>query len=131
MVVGKLLILLSSNSVYAEINDPRFFEYRSGGFSNRLMDLTFGWGKKLSPYQLEAYHQSINHAVMAADNGEKVSWYRDDASGYAVPVFTYTTGSGYCRRVHIQVIAHGLEKTIAATACYDNAQDNWRWASSK
>jgi hypothetical protein len=130
-VLGKLLILLASPPALSQINDPRFFEYRSGGFSNRLVDLTFGWGKKLSGYQLEAYHQSINHAVMAADNGETVSWYRDNASGYAVPVVTWTTGSGYCRRIHIQAIAHGVEKTMSATACYDNAHDNWKWISNK
>lgn len=131
MVLGKLLILLASGSVHAQIDNPKFFEYRSGSFTNRLVDITFGWGKRLTPYQLEAYHQSINHAVMAADNGEKVSWYRDNASGYAVPVVTWTTGSGYCRRIHIQAIAHGVEKTMVATACYDNAHDNWRWMSTK
>jgi surface antigen len=132
MVLGKSLILAISLPVSANpIDEPRFFEYRSGGFGNQLLDLTFGWNKKLDERQRDAYHQSINHAVMAADNGERVSWFRGNASGYSVPVFTWPTGSGYCRRIHIQAIAHGVEKTMTATACYDNGLDSWKWVSYK
>lgn len=114
-----------------DISNPRFFEYRSGGFSNRLMDLTFGWFKTLSDSQQEAYQQSLLIAVETAENGQRVKWYRDNASGSSTPVSTWPTGSGFCRRIHINVVAHGLEKSMSATACYDNAQDNWRWVSSK
>jgi hypothetical protein len=130
MVVGKLLTLLaiSSSSVYAnDLNEPRFFEYRSGGFTNRLVDFTFGWFKTLDRDQKESYHSAIHHAVMMAENGQRVTWYKNDASGMAVPVMTWPNGNGYCRRVHIQAIAYGVEKTMAATACYDNAHTNWRW----
>lgn len=132
MVVGKLSILLVINPVWAsDIANPRFFEYRSGGFVNNLVDFSFGWFRTLDEDQSAHYHRSLMHAVMTAENGEKVSWYKRDASGYAVPVHTWPTGSGYCRRIHIQAIAHSVEKTMSATACYDNAQDNWRWLSSK
>lgn len=131
MVVGKLLILMSFNSALASIHDPSFFEYQTGNFINRLSNITFGWFKTLDDDQLEAYHQSLYHALGYAENGEKVEWFRGDASGFTVPVMTWPTGSGYCRRLHIQAIAHGVEKTMSATACYDNAQDNWRWVSSK
>ena len=128
MVAGKLSILLATSPVMAsDLNDPKFFEYRSGGFINRLTDLSFGWFKTLDDDQKDAYHQSINHAVMMAENGQTVSWYRRDASGYAVPVTTWPNGNGYCRRIHIQAIAHGVEKTMSATACFDNAHTNWRW----
>lgn len=132
MVAGKLSILLAiSPALSADISDPRFFEYRSGNFSNNLIELTFGWFRTLDDDQKEHYYRSLMHAVMAAENGEKVSWYKRNASGYAIPVHTWPTGSGYCRRIHIQAIAHGTEKTMAATACFDNAQDNWRWVSNK
>jgi surface antigen len=132
MVVGKLLTLLvTSPALATDIAEPRFFEYRSGGFANNLVDLTFGWFKTLDDDQKEHYYRSLMHAVMAAENGEKVSWYKRDASGYAIPVHTWPIGSGYCRRIHIQAIAYSKEKTMAATACYDNAHDNWRWVSSK
>jgi surface antigen len=132
MVAGKLLTLLATSPALAnELENPRFFEYRSSGFVNQIVTLTFGWFKTLDEDQKSAYDQSLYHAVMSAENGEKVSWYRNDASGYAVPVMTWPTGSGYCRRMHIQAIAYGMEKTMTATACYDNAHDNWRWVSSK
>lgn len=132
MVAGKLLTLLVTSPALAnDLNNPRFFEYRSGNFVNQIMTLSFGWFKTLDDEQKSAYDQSLYHALMSAENGEKVSWYRNDASGYAVPVVTWPTGSGYCRRMHIQAIAYGMEKTMTATACYDNAHDNWRWVSSK
>lgn len=96
-----------------------------------MLTLSFGWFKTLDDDQKHAYDQSLYHAITSAENGQKVEWYRKNASGYAVPVMTWPTGSGYCRRIYIQAIAHGIEKTMTATACYDNAQDNWRWASSK
>ena len=128
MVVGKLSVLLATNAALAnDINEPRFFEYRAGGFINRLGDLSFGWFKTLDDDQKESYQQSLSHAVMMAENGQKVSWYKRNASGYAVPVMTWPTGSGYCRRVHIQAIAYSTEKTMTATACFENSSDNWRW----
>jgi len=132
MVVGKLSILLATSNVLAnDIHQPRFFEYKSGSFVNQLVSFSFGWFKTLDEDQKSAYDQALYHAVMSAENGQKVEWYRNNASGFAVPVVTWPTGSGYCRRLHVQAIAHGMEKTMTATACYDNAQDNWRWVSSK
>lgn len=132
MVLGKLLTLLVISPVHAsELENPRFFEYRSNGFINRLAEFSFGWFKTLTPSQKSAYDQALTHAIMTAENGQAVSWYKDDASGYAVPVVTWPTGSGYCRRMHIQAIAYGVEKTMSATACYDNSQDNWRWVGNK
>lgn len=128
MVVGKLLTLLATSpSLASDISNPRFFEYSAGGFGNNLIDLSFGWFRTLDDDQKEHYHRALMHAVMTAENGQKVSWYRRDASGYAVPVHTWPTGAGYCRRIHIQAIAYSTEKTMTATACYNNAQDNWEW----
>lgn len=128
MVVGKLSMLLAANTAQAtDINNPRFFEYRSESFVNEMVHMTFGWFKTLNVDQKSAYSQSLTHAVMFAENGQKVEWYRDLASGYAVPVLTWPTGSGYCRRIHVQAIAHNTEKTMTQTACFDNAHTNWRW----
>lgn len=128
MVVGKLLTLLAISPAHAnDVAEPRFFEYRSGSFTNRLVDISFGWFKTLDREQKEAYHQSIHHAVMMAENGQMVSWYKNDASGFSIPVMTWPNGNGYCRRIHIQTIAYGMEKIQSATACFDNAHTNWRW----
>ena len=132
MVVGKLLILLTSTSAFADdISNPKFFEQRSGGFVNRLADLSFGWFKTLDNEQKAAYNQSITHAVMMAENGQKVTWYVNDASGVAVPVMTWPNGRGYCRRIHIQAIAYNVEKTMSATACFENASNTWQWYNDK
>ena len=133
MVVGKSLILLavSLSAGAVEAQNPHFFEYRNGGFTNRLVDISFGWFKTLDGEQKEAYDSSINHAVMYADNGQRVQWYQGNASGYSVPVMTWPNGNGYCRRLHIQAIAYGVEKTMSATACFDDINNTWRWFNDK
>ncbi len=132
MVAGKLLILVSGSLAYADtLDNPRFYSYSGTSFVNRIADVSFGWFKKLDAEQLAEYNQALTHAVMYSENGEKVTWYRKDASGYAVPVHTWPTGSGYCRRVHVQTIAFNQQKTKTATACFSNANDTWQWVSDK
>lgn len=126
MVVGKLLMLLAASPVYA-VQDPKFFDYKSSTVIGRFLDMSFGWFKTLDEEQKSAYHQSIVHALMYAENGQAVTWYKNDASGVSVPVMTWPTGSGYCRRLHIQAIAHGVQKDLSTTACFDNAHSNWTW----
>ncbi len=129
MAVGKLLILAGiSSSVYAsDIYNPRFFDYRGGPMINELINVSFGWFKTLDVEQKDTHAQAITHAVMFAENGQSVEWYKNDASGFAVPVITWPTGSGYCRRLHLQIIAYNMQKTMQQTACYSNASRNWTW----
>lgn len=128
MAVGKLLILLATNPAHATgVDDPRFYQYRGGDFTNRLGNVVFGFFKRLDDEELSAYHSSVMHALMAAENGEPVVWYRGRANGVAVPAITYPTGSGYCRQIHIQVTKYGVTNTFSRTGCYQNAVDNWQW----
>jgi len=128
MVVGKLLVLIISTPVLADtVENPRFFQYTSGTFINRLVELSFGWFSQLTEEQSDAYQQSLTQAVMFAENGQAVRWYKGSASGVTVPVITWPVVSGYCRRVHIQAIAHNTQRTMTATACFDNASTNWQW----
>ena len=128
MVAGKLLILTASSSALAnDIEDPKFFNYRAGGFSNRLADMSFGWFKTLDDEQKTAYNQSITHALLYADNGQAVKWYKNDASGMAVPSATWPSGNGYCRRLYVQAIAYNVEKTTKVTACFNEADNRWTW----
>jgi hypothetical protein len=128
MALGKLLILVATtNAIAGELTNPRFFDYRGGPPISEAITFSFGWFKTFSDSQKDSYSQSISHAVMFAENGQAVEWYKDDASGYAVPVMTWPNGSGYCRRIHIQAIAYNVEKTMSRTACYDNSSRNWRW----
>lgn len=127
LVVSALMVAGSSFANADTLENPRFFEYKASRFTNRLAELTFGWFKTLDDEQKSAYHSSIVHAVMYADNGETVRWYVNDASGEVTPVATLPSGSGYCRRIHIQTIAHGVQKTTGATACYNDADNTWKW----
>ena len=131
LLVGKLLITSSLAAFASDIPNPRFYEFRSGNWSNNIGVITFGWFKTLTDRQQEAYQQSLILAVETAENGQRVRWYRDDASGSATPVNTWPTGSGWCRRLHINVIAYNMEKNFQKTACFDNAQDNWQWMPNK
>lgn len=126
-VLGKLLILLACSISPAFADNPRFFEYNGGPPLTELINFSFGWFKTLDNDEKEAYYQSINHAVMYAENGNRVEWFRNKASGMAVPVVTYPTGSGYCRRIYIQAIAYNTVREMHRTACFDNASNNWRW----
>jgi hypothetical protein len=128
MVLGKLLILLvSSPAVSKELENPKFFDYRGGPPLGEFIAFSFGWFKTLDNSQKEAYYQSINHAVMYAENGQTVTWYQHDASGEATPVVTWPTGSGYCRRIYIQAIAYNTARNMQRTACFDNSNSSWRW----
>lgn len=130
MVAGKLSILVATSTAFADsVSNPRFFEYSGGNFINRLAAVSFGWFRKLDDDQNDAYTQAISHAVMYAENGQRVDWYRGDASGYAVPVMTWPSGSGYCRRIHTQIIAFNMTKNLSQTACFSNANSKWIWTN--
>ena len=134
MVLGKLLILISiSNYSQAQENvfNPKFFNYNSNTIVSRIVDFTFGWNKSLDDEQQAAYHQSIVHALEYAENGDRVSWYENDASGYSVPVLTWPSNNGYCRRLHLNVIAYNVQKAMSVSACYNNTSTNWTWYSDK
>ncbi len=127
MVLGKLLILLNNPVQANGIDNPRFFDYRGGPMISELINISFGWFKTLDKNQKSAYYQSITHAVMYAENGQKVEWYQGDASGYTVPVMTWPNGSGYCRRMYIQAIAYNTERNMQRTACFNNPNSKWQW----
>ena len=95
--------------------------------ADQMQTLTFGFWRTLSESQVKAYYASLQIAVLDADNGQPVKWYVDNASGVITPVHTRPTGSGYCRRLHVQVIAHNVEKFFQETVCLDNSTQSWRW----
>jgi len=130
MALGKSLILalcISTGAFAQDVFDPKFFDYTSNSVANKLVEFSFGWNKKLNDRQREVYHQSIIHALEYADNGHKVKWYEQDASGYSVPVLTWPKSNGYCRTLHLNVIAFDKQKSMAITACYNNMDSNWAW----
>lgn len=132
MVVGKLLILLIASPVLAnDLENPRFFEYRNGGVMNQLFDQMFGWFKTLDSEQKLSYNQAVMHAASYADNGEAVRWYKNNAGGSVTPNVTWPVSDGYCRRLYIYTVAHGVEKTTKVTACFNDTRSQWAWYTDK
>lgn len=133
MVLGKLLILLSiSTPSYSEdIFKPKFFSYNSNHVTNKIIEFTFGWGKKLNEDESLAYYQSIYHAIEFAEDGQTVEWYKNKASGISRVVMSWPTTAGYCRRLHLSVIAFDKQKTMSATACHNKLDSNWTWYTDK
>ena len=132
--LGKSLILalaISTTAVADTVWNPKFFEYSSNGIVSRVIEFSFGWNKKLSEEQKLAYHQSVIHALEYADNGEEVKWYKNNASGYSKPVVTWPVSTGYCRRLHLSVIAYGKHKSMGVSACYNKLDTNWTWYTDK
>lgn len=126
MVVGKLLILLSGSVAYAET-----FTYSAGKFTNYLSPPSYGIFKQLNVDQRLAYNQAVLHAVHSAENGQTVTWYRQNASGRATPVHTWPTGNGHCRRIYIETIAFNQKRVQTPTVCYRIHSDRWTWISDK
>lgn len=132
MVVGKLSILLLTSPALANpVENPRFIEYHGGSELARSLNLAFGWFRTLSAEQKLHYSQSVTHALEYSENGQAVSWYHSDASGRTVPVMTWPSGDGYCRRLHIEVIAYDQRKNLSTTACWSNSSSSWRWLPDK
>ena len=135
MVVGKLCILISISTCHPvqaqDFTNPKFFEYSSNHPASRVLEWSFGWYKKLNNNQKNAYMASVTHALHYAENGEQVTWYRDNASGVSTPVLTWPTGSGYCRRLHLSAIAYNKQKVMTVTACHYNSTNSWAWYSGK
>lgn len=127
MVVGKLLILGSGSTAFA----GPVVRYQTDPFDNYLREERFGWFKKLNEEQNAAYFQAVTHAVTAAENGEEVAWYKQNASGRAIPLVTWPNSTGYCRTLHVETIAFNRRNVRTVTACYSTATRSWRWVSDK
>lgn len=124
-----IIIMISSIANAAGVNSPTFYDYSGGKFVNRLVSSSFGFFRTLNDNEADAFYQAVTHAVMYADTGEQVQWFRGRASGTATPVFTWPVNNGYCRRVHIQTFAYNRERTQVATACFSG--ETWRWVRSE
>lgn len=130
LLILTAVILISSVSLAHsdEVESPTFYSYSGGTFTNRLVSMSFGFFRSLDDNEEDAFYQAVNQAVMYADTGQTVSWFRGQASGTATPVFTWPVNNGYCRRVHIKTYKYNRVRTQAATACFSG--NTWRWVRS-
>jgi surface antigen len=131
MALGKLLILLSGSVWADETVDPKFFEYKTTTIVGRATEMSFGWFKTLNDFEKDAYEQSIAHALLYTENGQKVRWVEGKASGETTVAMTWPVSDGYCRRLHIYANAYGVDKSMATTACFSDITSTWQWHPNK
>ena len=107
-----------------------FFSYQSA-FTGPGDRISFGWGKKLSDIQMEYYTASMSHALLYAEDGERVYWTSGNINGYAVSVLTNPRGHYYCRHIHAEVNGYNEKKVFAQTACHTYSTGVWRWVANR
>jgi hypothetical protein len=122
MVTGMLL----STPTAAET----FFNYETE-FSGPPERISFGWSKKLTDLQMEYYTASMAHALLYAEDGERVYWSSGNINGYAVSALTNPRGHYYCRHIHAEVNGYGEKKVFAQTACHTYSTGVWRWVANR
>jgi len=118
--------MVSSNQ---DIPLPDFFDPGRGDNAS----IVFGWltTKKLSGSALAAHEEAIWTALTSAGNGQRVIWKLGNDQGFVMPVATFPSSQGYCRRIHGSVTYSNKNSSIARTACYDNSSKLWKWISDK
>jgi surface antigen len=114
-----------------EIPLPNYYDYGRGDAGGFLFGLFRGGYYKLSGSQQEAHTQAIWTALKTAELGQRVIWRLGDVSGYALPVATFPSSQGHCRRIHVSIINSGETQAISKTACYENSTSKWVWISDK
>lgn len=110
---------------------PNYYNYGQGDAMSFLVGLVAGGYYSLGAVEKEAHAEAVTTALKKAELGQRVIWRLGDVGGYAMPVATFPSSQGYCRRLHIQVASGKKVDTISKTACYENSSNNWRWISDK
>lgn len=128
-MVSLLGLTSLGNAQTIDISNPRFYSDVNGTNLRKIMNVSFGWFKTLDQEQKEAYYSSI---VLALKEGQPdqpvgVRWYRNDASGVTRVVWQENRTAGFCKRLHISVIAYDMLKNIQTTACFNEVDNRWTW----
>jgi surface antigen len=114
-----------------EIPLPNYYDYGNGDAGGFLFGLARGGYYKLNGSQQAAHREAIWTSLKTAELGQRVTWRLGDVSGYVMPVATFPSSQGYCRRIHISISNAGLTNSLSKTACYENSSNSWRWISDK
>lgn len=122
-------MLLATNTLThaSTLDNPRFYHDTNGPILRQVLNISFGWFKTLDSAQKEAYYSSIAIALEEAQPGEFARWYKNNASGMTRVVWLHSSSMGFCKRLHINVIAHSEEKNFQRTACFNDVDNRWRW----
>jgi surface antigen len=110
---------------------PNYFYYGGGGVVSSFFDSFFGDQYSLNDTEREAHTEAVTTALSKANLGQKVIWRLGKTEGFAMPVATFPSSQGFCRRVHIHLVSPKIKKATSKTACYVNSSDRWYWISDK
>jgi surface antigen len=110
---------------------PEFYDYGKGDAVGIIFGSMFGGFYSLSEIEKAAHSEAVTTALTKAELGQRVIWRLGKTAGYAMPVATFPSSQGYCRRVHIFISSSGRERAISKTSCYENATGKWKWISDK
>jgi surface antigen len=110
---------------------PNYYDYGQGDAGGFIFGLIRGGYYNLNGSQQAAHTEAIWTALKKAELGQRVTWKLGDVNGTVMPVATFPSSQGYCRRIHVSLINAGLEKSISKTACYENSSESWKWINDK
>ncbi len=110
---------------------PNYYDFGKGDAVSFLVGSIMGGYYSLSSVEKEAHSEAVITALKKAELGQRVIWRLGDVGGYAMPVATFPSSQGHCRRIHIQVASGKKVDTISKTACYANSSNSWRWINDK
>lgn len=114
-----------------DIPVPDFYDYGKGDATGIIVGSLFGGFYSLSEIEKEAHSQAVTTALNQANLGQRVVWRLGKTQGYAMPVATFPSSQGYCRRIHIYIATAKRDRTVSKTACFENASNRWNWISDK
>jgi hypothetical protein len=116
-----------SNAQTVNIENPKFYEDVNGSLLDHVINISFGWFKGLDAEQKAAYYSSLILALEEVQPGQFSRWYKNNASGTVRVAWQYPKNGTMCKRLHVSVIAHDMQKNIQTTACFNEVDNRWHW----
>lgn len=116
-----------STSIAQGIENPRFFNGTDKSVWQRVLNISFGWFKTLDQEQKTAYYGSIVLALEEAEVDHFVRWYKNGASGMIRVAWIRPSNTGFCKRLHFNVIAYNTEQNFQNTVCFNDVDNRWYW----
>jgi hypothetical protein len=119
----------STNAQTINIENPKFYPETNGPLLEQILNISFGWFKGLDADQKDAYYSSLILALEEVQPGQFSRWYKNNASGTVRVAWQFPRNGALCKRLHVSVIAHNMQKNLQTTACFNEVDNRWHWSS--
>jgi len=124
-----LVMNTSTNAQTINIENPKFYTETNGPWLEQILNVSFGWFKGLDADQKDAYYSSLILALEEVQPGQFSRWYKNNASGTVRVAWQFPRNGTLCKRLHVSVIAHNMQKNLQTTACFNEVDNRWHWYS--